>query len=138
MVFQTVSAVIAQLVVVIAGTAITAVMLFIAAGAASFAAVVAVFAFPVVIAPGAAVIAFNAVFILGVSRHRNAGKNSLNSLFADGKKINMLTVRGMSLVIFMSATCFVIMTVMTVKFLMYAVLIFRIKVEMLKSRHIGR
>ena len=134
-ILKAVAAVIAQLVVVIAGAAIAAVMFLIAAGAASFAAVVAVFAFPVVIAPAAAVIAFYAVFIIGVSRHRNTVKNGLDDIFADCKKINMLIMRGVPCIFFMSAVFSVIVTVMIVVFFVHAVrIMFRIKVEMLKCR----
>lgn len=69
-ILQTVAAVVAQLVVLFAGTAVAAVVLLVAVAVRALAAVIAVVAFPVVVAPAAAVIALHAILVRSRNRHR--------------------------------------------------------------------
>ncbi len=69
-VLKTVAAVVAQLVVLLAGTAVAAVMLLVAVAVRALTAVIAVVAFPVVITPAAAVVALHAILVSGMHGRR--------------------------------------------------------------------
>ena len=90
MIVKTVAAVVAQFMIVIAGTAVAAVVLFITGSAGTFTAVVTVVAFPVIVPPAAAEFAFHAVFIGGIYRNRKKRKGKSEDIFTNIQQIRCI------------------------------------------------
>ena len=83
MFFKTVSAVITQLMIVIARAAVTAVMFFVTESPRALTAVVTVVAFPVIITPCAAVVTFDAVVISRGNGKRKYAQNTADDIFTN-------------------------------------------------------